>query len=54
MPAQFQQGPVKNDSLTFDFESTFDEGYAADYYQLEITVPEGATVSRCRDGLSQG
>jgi hypothetical protein len=42
VPAQLQQGPEKDDALTFDFESTFDE-YAADYYQFEITVPEGAT-----------
>ena len=55
VPAQLQQGPEKNDALTFDFESaccSYD--YAADYYQFEITVPEGATRFVSEMGFLKG
>ena len=53
--AQLQQGPLKNDSLTFDFESACcGDDYAADYYQLEITVPDGATRFRSEMGFQKG
>ena len=52
--AQLQQGPLKNDSLTFDFDSACCGDYAADYYQLEITVPDGATRFRSEMGFQKG
>jgi hypothetical protein len=53
--AQLQQGPLKNDSLTFDFDSACcDDDYAADYYQLEITVPDGATRFQSEMGFQKG
>jgi len=55
VPAQLQQGPEQNDALTFDFETACcSDGYAADYYQFEITVPEGATKLVSEMGFLKG
>lgn len=53
VPAQLQQGPEKTDALTFDFGSAYG-GYAADYYQFEITVPDGATKLVAEMGFLKG
>jgi len=55
-PAQLQQGPEKSDAITFDFDSSgaLEAEYAADYYQLEITVPDGATRLVSEIGFLKG
>jgi len=55
VPAQLQQGPEKDQALTFDFDSSigFDES-AAEHYQFEITVPEGATKFVSEMGFLKG
>jgi hypothetical protein len=54
VPAQLQQGPEKNDALTFDFDSSSYPQYAADYYQFEITVPDNATKLVSEMGFLKG
>lgn len=52
--AQLQQGSDSPDSMRFDFASSEYEGAAADYYQFEITVPEGATTFVSEMGFLKG
>jgi hypothetical protein len=52
--AQLQKGALTNDSFSFDFESACCDSYAADYYQLEITVPDGATKLVADMGFLKG
>ena len=52
--AQLQQGSDSPDSMRFDFGSSEYEGAAADYYQFEITVPEGATTFVSEMGFLKG
>ena len=54
VPAQLQQGPEGDGAMTFDFDTACCDGYAADYYQFEITVPEGATKLVAEMGFLKG
>jgi len=54
VPAQLQQGPERDDGMRFDFGSSEYNEYAADYYQFEITVPEGATTFVSEMGFLKG
>lgn len=51
--AQLQQGPEHPDSMTFTFAMAYRNG-AADFYDFELTVPEGASRLTAQMGFLKG